>query len=269
MNFSKAILMALATSCGLAVQASPPIEFVSVVRNSDGKALSDKEVKVSLDIAADPLASTILYSEYHKVHIGSDGILRIMIGEGESDALFDAVDWSGRRYLRVQVDTDGSGYRSIGTMEFAGAPTAMQAREAEGLERTSPSGETWRLSVSDMGELGWEKVNLGPAYDLSKVPENLYFIGDFNNWTVAEAVPMTKLSPTQFTITRKLSTKEIFKFVPTRSWANDVDWSAKTSNLNTPNPMAEFGNTPAFSASSGTYAITVDFYTFTMTITPL
>lgn len=269
MKFSKTILLAALTAGCLAAQASPPIEFISAVRNAQGQAYINKNVTVNVDITSDPLASDILYSESHNATIGDDGLLRLMIGEGNSDQDFDGINWSGRRYLRVEVDVDGSGPRSLGTMEFAAAPIAMQAQRTESIEAKSPSGKIWRLIVNDKGELSCTPTGGQSSYDLAKVPDKLYFIGTYNEWNVSDAAPMTKVSDTCFKITRELSTGEIFKFVPSRSWANPYDWSGQSCKIGEPNAMQEFGNTPAFDGDPGTYTITVDFFNFVMTITDL
>lgn len=267
MRFSRLILAALAATGTFGLYASPPIEFISAVRNAKGQALIEKSVKVNVDIASDPLASQILYSETHDATTGTDGLMRIMVGEGVSSQDFDGIDWSGRRYLRVQVDVEGNGMTSLGVMEFAGAPVAMQAHRTDALECTSPDGKPWRLQVNDKGELSW--ALLKSSYDPEKIPEVLYFIGTFNNWNVAEAIPMTKESTTRFSITRDLAVDEIFKFVPSQTWENEIDWSAVSCFVGQPNPMREFGNTEAFRSTPGKYKITVDFSTFTMTITAL
>lgn len=277
MKHSVLVATATALCACMSVQASPPIEFYSVVRNSEGKAVPCKEMRISAEITADPLGNQVLYTESHNTVSDSEGMIRLMVGEGISTDDFDAVEWTAPRFLRISSDFGESNLQTLGIMELAGVPTAMQAKRASALEKRSADGTLWQLSVDNSGNLSWKRMsNSGtenpsdePAYPVEYIPENLYFIGSFNQWTVAEAVPFTKVSDKEFTIDRYIEHGEIFKFVPTQTWQNERDWSATTCNIGSPNPLQELNNTPAFPASTGYYKIVVNFKTYTMTITPL
>lgn len=269
------LLVAVVSACAaLTASAIPPMKYVTAVRNSQGRALGSREMSFIVDILDSPTADEALYTESHSAQSNADGTVTLMIGDGNcsSDVSFDQLDWRGQRYVRVSVNVDGSGYNTLSVAEIGAAPIAMQSAVSEGLIMSSPGGTPWELKVTDEGSLYWECLGeipeTPPAYDETRIPEHLYFIGTFNGWNVAEAIPMDKSSKYLFTITRTLEPGEIFKFVPTQTWANDYDWSGEEMKIGTPVPMREFGNTPEFSGARGTYTISVDFHSFTMTITP-
>lgn len=274
MKLTKLRVAAICALTSLAASAHPPMKYVTAVRNSQGKALADTEMSFVVEILDSPTAHDPLYTETHTAKSSSDGTVTLMIGNGHqtSDASFDQVNWSEHRYAKISVNADGSGYNTISVAELGAAPIAMQSAVSTSLVVSSPNGTPWQLNVTDSGTLYWTCVGDTPdtpsAYDETRIPEKLYFIGNFNGWNVAEALPMEKLSKYTFAITRTFEPKEIFKFVPSQSWANSYDWSGKEMKIGTPVPMRESGNTPEFTGERGTYRVTVDFHSFTMTITP-
>lgn len=275
MELTKIRVAVLCACTTLVASAIPPMKYVTAVRNSQGKALAEKEMSFVVELLDNPTADEALYTETHQATSNSDGIVTLMIGEGKcgADASFDNLDWSGQRYVKVSVNADGSGYSTLSIAELGVAPIAMQSSVSRSLVVPSPNGTPWELKVSDSGSLCWnclgEIPDTPPAYDETRIPEKLYFIGSFHGWNVSEALPMDKISKYVFTITRTIEKDEIFKFVPTQSWDNLYDWSGQLMKIGTPVPLREMGNTPKFSGETGTYSVTVDFHSFTMTISPL
>lgn len=273
MKLQKISIVTLLSCAALAASGIPPVKYVVAVRDAEGKALADREMSFAVDILDSPVAVDPLYTETHRATSTPEGTVLLMIGAGNSTSgvSFDDIDWSATRYLRISVNPDGSGFRTMGVSELGAAPVAMQTAACRSLICTSPSGTPWELTVSDNGTLSWnclgEVPDIPPDYPVERIPEHLYFIGTFNNWNVSEAVPMDKLSAYRFSITRALTSGEIFKFVPTQSWENDYDWSGEQMAFDSPVPMREFGNTPEFTGPDGVYTITVDFHSYTMTIT--
>lgn len=276
--YKKILTLAAVTMSVASCLAVPPIEFVTALRNPEGKALAGKQVAVRLSVLSSASGSqeSALYSETHNVKTGSDGLLQLLIGEGSAQkGDYQQIDWSSQRYLLVEADVDGCGMRVYGRQSLPGVPLAMEAGEASSLTKKSPDGTLWTLTVSDSGQLSWRKEAgpqpSEPAYDLSKVPEQLYYIGNKvgdNGWDIANAIPLTKTGKYTFSLTRNLVPGEIFKFVSAQDWAQPYDWSAESCLIGQPNPMRELENTPEFPGPEGTYVIDVDFYNFQLTITP-
>lgn len=265
-SFSVAALMAVGT---LSAFALTPFEFAVAVRSAAGKVHPETNVEFRVDLVDTPLADHALYSEHHDATTDDEGISRLLIGEGTPmSGDFERLDWEQPLYVSLHVkgpsDTD---FRSLGTTQIMSVPLAMQAHTASGLEATDSAGRTWTLGVTNSGALTWTANGGAPLYDQSKVPAELYFIGNQLNWNVAEAVPFTKVSPTLFTLDRHLVSGEIFKFTQCNYWG-PLDWSGTSCKLNAPNPLREAGNTPDFGGPDGDYTLTVDFYNYTLTITP-
>lgn len=253
---------------GLILQAAPPFGHTVVLRSADGKVQTNVPAHFTIEIVDAPLNGNILYSESHSALSNADGLTTLQIGEGDSPlGDYDSLDWSQPLYLTVQAAIGNDAPKDLGTMQVMAVPQALQAKTASGLQATDDAGRTWTLSISDSGALSWTSTGGAPAYDQSKVPSQLFFIGNMLNWKVAEAVPFTKVSPTLFTITRHLVPDEIFKFTQEQAWGK-TDWSGASCNIGTPNPMRETGNTPAFKGVEGDYTITVDFYNYTLCISP-
>lgn len=266
-RLSAALLLGFSVANGW---CAPPIEFQTVARNSSGDVLADMQAYYRISVLESPDAAESLYSETHVATSDSTGRILIHIGEGDNPSSdFDAIDWSDTRYLRLEADIDGAGFKDYGISTILGAPVAVSAGHADRIVTHNSRGD-WELTVTDSGQLEWKlQGNSGtPAYDLTLVPDQLYLIGNFigdNGWDVSQAELMTKLSDTRFTLTRHLEPGYIFKFVSRREWGGR-DWSAQSCNIGTPNPMRELDNTPEFTGTPGTYQLTVDFYTYTLTI---
>ncbi len=275
MKLSKFSVAMLCMCSALTASALPPIKYVTVVRNNEGKALASREMSFVVEILDSPTAERPLYTELHNTASKPDGTVTLLIGNGRvtSDTAFDQIDWSAQRYVKVSVDSPVSGVHCLSVSELGGAPIAMQSEVSHSLVTTSPNGTPWELKITDNGTLYWECMgeipDTPPAYYEDRIPENLYFIGTFNNWTVADALPMEKISKYVFTITRTFEPDEVFKFVPTQTWDNAYDWSGKQMKIGTAVPLVERGNTPKFTGERGTYRLTVDFHSYTMTIDKL
>lgn len=272
-NFIKAISTTALLFSSLMIYAVPPLEYVTALRNESGKVRPSVNVLLKAEITSDISGENVLYSETQSLTTDSNGLLKAYIGEGVSESPFSELDWDGKRFLKTTVSFEDSPEYSLGVVEIAAVPKATIARTADKLIRKSPSGASWELSVNDNGDTYWkiisgEIIGHEPNYDQSRVPENLYFIGTFNGWNVSEAIPMIKHSATKFSIVRYINRDEIFKFVPAQKWENDYDWSSVTLNIGTPNAMREKEDCPQFTGTPGNYEILVDFYDFTLTLTP-
>lgn len=253
--------------------ATPPLEYITALRDASGKVTAGVKVVLTAEITSDVKGENVLYSETQQLVTSETGLLKAFIGEGQSYGSIDDVDWSEKRYLKTSVIIDGADSRLLGVAEIAATPKVLMTTLADRLIRRSSSGAQWQLKVTDAGEAYWEIISDDipdhePAYDQNKVPENLYFVGSFNNWNVNNAIQMIKHSKTRFSTVRYLNDGEIFKFVPTQSWQNDVDWSSASLDIGSPNKMKERGNCPEFHAAPGNYEIMVDFYDYTLTLTP-
>lgn len=255
------------------IYARPPLEYVTALRDESGKVWSNKNVLLKAEITSDISGEIVLYSETQALTTDQFGLLKAYIGDGVSTSSFSELNWNGKRFLKTAVTIGDSPEYTLGVIQIAAVPKAAIAYTADKIIRKSPSGASWELSVNDNGDTYWkntsnEIIEHDPNYDQSRVPDKLYFIGTFNGWNVADALPMIKHSATKFSIVRYLNTDEVFKFVPAQKWENDYDWSSVTLNIGTPNGMKEKGNCPAFTGTPGNYEILVDFYDFTLTLTP-
>lgn len=268
--------LALASTASAAV----PFEFTAALRDSSGRVPPNGTTVHGTVEITDCVSSPItLYSEDFETTCGEDGLIRLHVGNLPE---FDSICWDGPRFLRFEAfhprEQQGAGggqgdgavpvqeemFHS-GTFELAAAPVAMTSDSADALVSRSPDGSLWELTVSNSGTLSWRLIEgLTPP---NHAPEHLYFIGTALNWQVAQALEMARDGKYAWTITRRLSPGEIFKFTPSQSWDNERDWSASTCSTSSPNPLREFGNTPAFEGAEGEYELKVDFATYTLTIT--
>ncbi|WP_282136438.1 SusF/SusE family outer membrane protein [Seonamhaeicola maritimus] len=100
------------------------------------------------------------------------------------------------------------------------------------------------------------------SFTLTEIPDNLYLVGSPNGWNNATAPQFTNLSEGIFEINQVLAASDEFKFLPVQgSWDND--WG---ENSTYPGMLIREGESNVKSPGDGTYTITVNFNTGTLTV---
>lgn len=121
-------------------QVPSKINFQTVVRNYSGKVVSKKSVSVRLSILKSSSSGTVIYSETHAVTTDMNGLINIMLGNGNStQASFNSINWlQGPYFLKSEFDlTGGSNYTINGVSEFLSVPYAMKVLSSDSTNYTS------------------------------------------------------------------------------------------------------------------------------------
>jgi acyl CoA:acetate/3-ketoacid CoA transferase beta subunit len=100
--------------------------YKAVIKNN-GTIVQNKTIEVQFTILENGLS---VYEEFHTPTTDSNGIIIVSIGEGTSlIGNFETINWSIAQ-LKVEIDTDNSGLKDMGTTDFKNVPLAKYAEIA-------------------------------------------------------------------------------------------------------------------------------------------
>lgn len=108
--------------------------FQAVARDADGEVLVTQELAVKVNILKDGDSGETVYTETHETTSSESGLINLVIGDGNSEDDFDAIDWaSGSFYVKLSADPDGgSNYEALGTTRLLSVPYALVAKDVLG-----------------------------------------------------------------------------------------------------------------------------------------
>ncbi|MCB0835229.1 MAG: hypothetical protein KDE26_03415 [Bacteroidetes bacterium] len=111
-------------------QLYPGFNYQGVVRSGGGAIMGNQPVDVRFSIL-DAFNGNVLYSETQNMATNGFGLINHVIGAGVTTDTLTQLDWfSGSRYLKVEVDADGGGYKELGTSQIVPVPMALVAEQS-------------------------------------------------------------------------------------------------------------------------------------------
>ena len=161
------VLMAIAT---VVAQVPQSFTYQAVVRNSEGKLVSNSTVKVRVSILQGSSKGTAVYSNEYTTNTNAYGLFSIIVGDS-ANAL--DVNWAiGQYFLKVEVDPEGGNNYSItSTQQMLSVPYALHAHTADRISSNVYIDEKQVLSISN------DTIFLTGG-SFVKLPAS--FIGDYN-----------------------------------------------------------------------------------------
>lgn len=109
-------------------QAPQKMAYQAVVRDADGKVITDQELGVQVSILQGTVDGASVYSESHTTTTTSAGAINLEIGGGKSSDDFSAIDWSKGPYF-VQSTTEVNGKSVTVTSQLLSVPYALYAEK--------------------------------------------------------------------------------------------------------------------------------------------
>jgi len=117
-------------------QSPEKFSYQAVIRNADGKVLNQQNVAMQISIIQNSVNGGAVYSETHRSNTNANGLLSIIIGEGEVvSGDFSVIDWSeGPYFIKSETDPQGgSNYTIVSTSQLLSVPYALHANTADEL----------------------------------------------------------------------------------------------------------------------------------------
>ncbi len=140
--FLLALLFAFFASGKIAAQVPASMQYQLQAVDVSGKLLFNQDVILRTTILYDTLENTVLYQELHRVNSGSDGFLRLRLGEGENiSGQLDQLPWAeGPFFLQTELAfAEGENFIRTGLTQFGTVPFAYYSNIAYDLAGGEPN----------------------------------------------------------------------------------------------------------------------------------
>jgi len=127
-------------------QSPASMKYQAVLRDLDGKALSEKTVSIQIDLLQGAADGTVVFTETHEATTNAFGLTNLEVGSINL-AGFSSVDWgNGPYFIKVTVDGD-----AIGTNQLLSVPYALHAQSAENVDDADadPTNEIQTISINE------------------------------------------------------------------------------------------------------------------------
>lgn len=156
-------------SFALQAQDSKGFNYQSVIRDSDGRIIPNRDATLIFEIE-EISSGDIVYEESHEVISSDLGMINLVIGKGQpSIGNFDLIKWELYSYAaHITIDlNDGNGPSDLGAYILKSVPYAMHAQTVENNDDADadPSNELQNLSLSG----NTLSLSNGGSVDLSSI----------------------------------------------------------------------------------------------------
>jgi hypothetical protein len=107
-------------------QAPQAFNYQSIVRNTFGDPMVNKDIIVRATIHDGSANGTSVYQEIHDITTSQFGLINIEIGNGSMvNGVFSAINWAvNSKWIEIEADF-GSGYIVMGTSQLLSVPYAL------------------------------------------------------------------------------------------------------------------------------------------------
>jgi hypothetical protein len=130
--YSKIILFVLLPIFAFS-QAPQKINFQSILRNTNGEVVANKNVSLKSSILSGTISGSSVYTETHNKTTDASGLISLQIGNGiVLNGIFADIDWgSAADLIKLEADFNGgSNYVVFGNQELMSVPYALYAEKA-------------------------------------------------------------------------------------------------------------------------------------------
>ncbi len=117
-------------------QAPQKINFQSILRNTNGEVVANKNVKLKISIQSGSMMDTTVYSETHLKTTDASGLMSLKIGTGTVImGRFDSIKWEkAPHFIKLEADFNGgNNFELLGTQELMSVPYAFHSNTADSL----------------------------------------------------------------------------------------------------------------------------------------
>ena len=144
-------VLAIAISTAVSTFGQNGFAYQAVIRDGDGKLVSNKQVEVKFTLLHD---GNSYYAEKQSVKTNEYGNIQVTVGAGEKlDGDYAAVPWNTLDIkMSVAVDVNGTGeFLTIGEVPIQSSPYALYAQKAGGYSsaKSAAKGDEALFSVND------------------------------------------------------------------------------------------------------------------------
>lgn len=141
-------------------QAPQGFSYQAVARDNTGNPKANANLAVKFSILNGTPQGSVLYAETHQAQSNAYGLFNLTIGQGQatSGTFFSAIDWSGQKYLKVEIDGQLSSTTPLLSVPYAlyadktnlkaGAGIGVNGNEISNTGDLSSTNEIQQLTIS-------------------------------------------------------------------------------------------------------------------------
>lgn len=132
MKFLSTFLFLIVNLFALA-QAPQRMSFQAVLRDAQNNLLESQDVAVRISVRQDAPDGSVVYAELHAASTNINGLLTLIVGEGDViNGAFASIDWGAANYyIEVEADPEGGDDYAIASItELLSVPYALYAENA-------------------------------------------------------------------------------------------------------------------------------------------
>lgn len=141
-------------------QAPQGFSYQAVARDNTGNPKANTSLVVKFSILNGTPQGSVLYAETHQAQSNAYGLFTLTIGQGQatSGTFFSAIDWSGQKYLKVEIDGQLSSTTPLLSVPYAlyadktnlkaGAGIGVNGNEISNTGDLSSTNEIQQLTIS-------------------------------------------------------------------------------------------------------------------------
>ncbi len=122
----------IALSLSMLAQTPQQFSYQAVVRNDEGKLVSEESVDLIIAILQGNADGDAVYTETQTATTNKNGLLSLKIGNGSSSDDFSAINWAnGPYFLKTQIMVDGKAIETVS--QLLAVPYALYAEKVANL----------------------------------------------------------------------------------------------------------------------------------------
>jgi uncharacterized protein (TIGR02145 family) len=191
-------------------QAPQKINFQSILRNTSGEVVANKNVSLKISILSGSINGISVYTESHNKITDASGLISLKIGTGTIlSGVFGNINWGNiAHYLKLEADFNGgSNFVMLGTQELMSVPYALYASKTDTSSLNLVNRFNSKVNISDfpigttLGNMqywnGTTWVNLAPGQN----GQTLILTNGIPSWSGAAYPTLTTSSISSITST--------------------------------------------------------------------
>lgn len=133
-------------------QSPQKINFQSILRNTNGEVVANKNVKLKISIQTGSMMDSIVYSETHLKTTDASGLMSLKIGSGNIVmGRFDSIKWGkAPHFIKLEADFNGgNNFVLLGTQELMSVPYALYASNTDTTSLNLTNRFNSKVNISD------------------------------------------------------------------------------------------------------------------------
>jgi len=153
-------------------QAPSGFNYQAVLRNSSGQVIASQSATLRISLT-DEAGTTTLYSETHGVTTTAQGLINVVVGNGQNKiGTISAVPWGEQPiFIKVEYMPSGSGiYTQMGSQQIQSAPYALYAADG--------------VTIKWQGALPNAPSSPGKNYAYYNTFDKISYIWDGDSWEI-------------------------------------------------------------------------------------